>query len=386
MVAGCWLGILRRGRVVPGESARLLQPGTQASSEICGVELRLVCSHSATPNHYIRHMRTRGHIVIAGESALDIWKHVDPSSRNAPTRTDRNVLADARVSKSLVEDLAVRSYLPPKSTLTVVVGSQSRWARVDGVACRVCNARLPRGAFYHLGPDTYVVSPELALAQQSTTLSVPQIADIAMQLCGNYYVESTTGQIMQRTRPATTPRRVANFVQQAAGMSGVGMLRMALPWILPKAESPMEIKTMLLLCLPYRMGGYGCPLPEFNPVIDPKGNSVYVNQSHFRVDLCWARERTIVEYDGKESHADAHRDKRRTNDLEGMGWKVFVLTASDLYDENRFGRFARKVARSLNHRLRPSRGWEIKQMVLRAELGMPSLAQRAPINRDDATG
>lgn len=102
-----------------------------------------------------------------------------------------------------------------------------------------------------------------------------------------------------------------DYVQRTKAMPGKKCAATALRWIADGAESPMEIKSRLLLTLPYRYGGYGLPMPEVNKDILLSGRTEHRVVRTFRPDMCWPCHKVIVEYDGKAYHEDAHKDKPR---------------------------------------------------------------------------
>jgi very-short-patch-repair endonuclease len=56
------------------------------------------------------------------------------------------------------------------------------------------------------------------------------------------------------------------------------------------------------------------------------------------VDFLWREARVIVEYEGDQHRTDRRQwqnDIHRVRLLEGLGWKVIRITASDLSDPHR---------------------------------------------------
>lgn len=87
-------------------------------------------------------------------------------------------------------------------------------------------------------------------------------------------------------------------------------------------ESGPEARLLSLLV------GAGLPRPDVQ-------HPVSVNGRSYRIDLAYPKYRLGIEYDGFEVHSglDAFTsDRRRQNDLVGMGWTIRRYTHSDLRD------------------------------------------------------
>lgn len=104
---------------------------------------------------------------------------------------------------------------------------------------------------------------------------------------------------------------------------GVVRTRRALALVREGAESPRETTVRLMLVLAR------LPEPQVNvEVVDALG--VFVA----RVDLLFARWKVVVEYDGSHHDTDPRqrqRDRERREALEGLGYRVIVVTAVDLH-------------------------------------------------------
>lgn len=72
-------------------------------------------------------------------------------------------------------------------------------------------------------------------------------------------------------------------------------------------------------------------LPE--PVVNLAVRSSRTGR-HYWLDLAWPDYMVAVEYDGRhhiERPEQWHADLARREDLEGMGWRIIVLTARDVF-------------------------------------------------------
>ncbi len=113
---------------------------------------------------------------------------------------------------------------------------------------------------------------------------------------------------------------LAHLLQWGYRRRGIVNIRRALPLLDPRAESPGESRTRMMLLA----GRIRAPRCNFD---------VFVNGRWIaRVDMAWLAEKVIVEYDGA-GHLDEkqrRRDAERLNQLQAAGWRVIVLTADDL--------------------------------------------------------
>ena len=117
----------------------------------------------------------------------------------------------------------------------------------------------------------------------------------------------------------------------------------------------METVVTLLLCLPYRDGGYHLPLPVLNqqPRATGGGQSVANSTSH-HCDLLWPDAGVTLEYEGEAWHAgtrQATKDAVRNNVMASKRHLVFSVTKEQLYDVAQFDFVARQIAHALRKRL-----------------------------------
>lgn len=105
-------------------------------------------------------------------------------------------------------------------------------------------------------------------------------------------------------------------------LDGVQRARRALKFVLEGAESPMETLVRLMLVF----ARLPCPAPN-RWITDASGRPVA------RADLLYERYRVIVEYDGWHHERDSRqrqRDRERREVLEGLGYRLIVVTHADL--------------------------------------------------------
>lgn len=105
-------------------------------------------------------------------------------------------------------------------------------------------------------------------------------------------------------------------------LDGVQRARRALGFVMEGAESPMETLVRMMLVF----SRLPCPAPN-RWIVDDSGRRVA------RADLLYERYRVIVEYDGWHHERDARqrqRDRERREVLEGLGYRLIVVTNADL--------------------------------------------------------
>lgn len=128
------------------------------------------------------------------------------------------------------------------------------------------------------------------------------------------------GDALLARRPAVA-REIASLLGTRTGGRGVALARAVLAELDARAESAMESRLRWVL----RDGGLPAPDVQ-HEVRDDRGGFVA------RVDLAYPQARLAVEYDGDHHRAPGQwgRDLRRRERLEGLGWRVVVVTANDL--------------------------------------------------------
>lgn len=96
-------------------------------------------------------------------------------------------------------------------------------------------------------------------------------------------------------------------------------------YVRDEVDSPMETRVRMLLVL----AGFPEPVVNFK-VRDEHGHVV------MRFDLSFPTVRVVIEYDGRQ-HADSHaqydRDIERREEIDGMKWRVVVITAPGVFQD-----------------------------------------------------
>lgn len=163
------------------------------------------------------------------------------------------------------------------------------WVGVDGVRC-VDPALAVLGTAMVAGVESGVVAADAALA-----------------------------------RGLTTAQRLGHWLNRLTRHPGVGDARLAVELADPRAESPGESRSRLILT--------ALDLGELIPqVVIRDDDGAFVG----RVDLLYAARRTIVEFDGQVKYGGADgrqaliAEKRREDRLRALGYAVVRITWADL--------------------------------------------------------
>ena len=206
--------------------------------------------------------------------------------------------------------------------------------------------------------------------QLACELSLIDLMMVGYEFCGGYRLdkENDPEQGFRKEPALTSVAKLNSFVARATGLKGCKNARKALRYIADGADSPMETALTLLLCLPYRHGGYGFALPRLNYHIEvdlPAGKQTY------RGDLYWPKERVDIEYDSDTYHATTeriNRDATRRTHLSLAGVSVITVTRTQIMNVARMRVVAELLSKKLKKRLRYSPEFILRQFELRKQL------------------
>lgn len=128
-------------------------------------------------------------------------------------------------------------------------------------------------------------------------------------------------------RPRMNLADLHRLLEKTTGMHGIKRVRRAITDARERVESPRETMLRLLLI------EHGFAEPEINRTVRTPSTG-----ESFRLDLCYARERLAIEYDGDWHRTDRRRfrsDRRKDDVLHELGWRVVRVTEKDLRDPSR---------------------------------------------------
>ena len=291
-------------------------------------------------------------LVLCHETALaHLRAHRERGRDRIPPARIRT-LEDCAHSLRQIESFSLPYLVDNEKTIHVLVPCRNMMHRSKVHTCHVLAGEIPQGAFWRVGKNVYVASPELLFVQMATKLPFVELILLGLELCGTYALRAD-GQFGREDCPiATTKKQLLSFAERAKGMRGAAIALRALNWVVDGSNSPMESALMLFLCLPIRMGGYAFPLPSMNPENKlGKKASRMVGQPSMRCDLHWIKQHVVVEYDSSEEHLNpqqAATDALRANTLGYKDITVISVTPKMIADHVKFDGVAQQLAKSLN--------------------------------------
>lgn len=215
----------------------------------------------------------------------------------------------------------------------VLVDAPEHRIQSDRVVSHVWSGRLPAGSLYQLAPGLLIASPAFCCLLAAARQSTPRVLALEMECLGMYGRAPIPRGFLDRD-PLVETEELANFFSDAKGCPGSKKALEALKWACERSRSPLETKTVIVLVLPRRLGGYGLPLPDLNCRVWAHAEELQISQFPVHeVDLCWPEKRTIVECDSYAYHvspAQLNHDAMKRNSLKAMGWKVSSVTDGQL--------------------------------------------------------
>lgn len=299
-------------------------------------------------------------ILLASISALEYWRFASHAHCLPPAsaRCDR-MPAIGKVRAQEVRELGNEELPFLSAPLHVLVQDAESRCRCDGVACRVVPSGLSRSGVFRIREGLYVVSLEMCFVQLAAVLPFPNLVETGFEFCGRYARPVGERTELGKRDPLTDTESLMRFLHGLHRVPGANAARRATAFVLDGSMSPMETSSVLYLCLPASLGGYGLPLPQMNAVVPVSAKDrAYVGKSYYQCDLYWPEARFAIEYDSNVHHTGAARiadDASRRTDLAYLGIEVATLTQGQVSDRRELDRIARLLAKRLGKRLRMER-------------------------------
>lgn len=314
---------------------------------------------------------------ISHFTALRYWRDYFPYSSFLGAPAQASMVEECAYRKGDLVECLPDALIVPERPIDVLIFHQNNRSSARGIDYHLWRTPLPGDAFYQDG-RFYVSSPEFTFLQLASSLSIAQLIALGCELCGTYVLQPgspsniaspySPERYPKRPEPLTTAEKLSACVESAQGARGRARARRALRYVVEASRSVMETETALKLCLPPMLGGYGIPFPTMNETIDLDAESRAIVGSRWcEGDLCWKKSKLDVEYYG-DVHAESaqmRHDAGRVLGIEHMGWKVIVLTYSQVSSIDRFEVVAHDVANRIGHRLRKA---NLGQTFARTEL------------------
>lgn len=288
-------------------------------------------------------LKTLSHI-----SALQFWRLFRAFCYQTEALSHAKGFLTKRV-RPLSNDTNVPSYID--RPLHVLTAKASLRQESKHLRFHVWSGPLPKGCIHDTGNGYYVSSPEFCFLQMARTMDLPALIALGFELCGFYAF--VNGALVPCT-PLTTVARLSSFLTKMAGSYGTLRARKALRFIAEKSASPMETTLVMLLCLPYRMGGYGLDFPSLNHRIDVSKKVLHSASDFYVCDLLWPSAKFALEYDSDAFHTGSDRinkDSIRRSDLHLAGIIVVSVTRQQVKSYTELEKLAHLVAEALGKRL-----------------------------------
>lgn len=286
-------------------------------------------------------------VILGHISALRYWKlvQIDQRCRSGVTSTKRMI---ERISNQVMDNNNALDELE-KPIHTVTTRSAFRHP-TKSMVCHVQNGVMPKGSFVALRKGLSVSSPELCFVQAASMVGLLDLIKLGFELCGSYAV--LEGELISVT-PLTTVSRLRSHVSKIENITGLKKARRALSYIIENSASPMETALAMILCLPYKLGGYGLDRPLLNHPIEPRRDSTMTKR--YVCDLLWSMSHIAAEYDSDMFHSGENRinrDSIRRSDLALRGITVISVTRQQIMNSGEMEKVAQLLARKTGKRIR----------------------------------
>lgn len=316
-------------------------------------------------------MEHNGNIIIGDESALFFHLHCDGPQQFRAKLTWENPLECCFTKTETLAGINTSHPLYGGEPVVLLVSDAKLRRQSERVKSRCCSVNPPGKSFYKLKDGFYLASPELVFACMGQFIPETQLAEIGTNLCGRYYIDRITEEIRGRSKLLTMPEALAAYLEKAGDVRGACKARKALRWVLPNSGSPAETKMALQFCMPKKKGGFALPFTHMNYDVSAGRLARMTEQNEFCVDFVEPNLHEGLEYDGSDYHQDASKDKRRRNALQALGWNVFAIDKTVLYDPDATVKAGRQIAKHMGIRLQFPSNWERCFVKLRTELDLP---------------
>ena len=321
-------------------------------------------------------------LYLCGRSALSMLRYL------RGIRDDRLLEPPSRIrslAKPLCHSAQIDAVTPATERLLMHAGDSIEVLVPSGefrggrgsVKARLWSGKLPAGAFLKLTDDLLISSPAFLFLQMARDLDPFELALLGLELCGLYslpekrtpFASGSIDEVEYEIPPVTTVKRIQSLCDAASGAPGAKRARMVSRWLADNAASPMESIVFLLLSLSRHWGGYGIPMPVFNPKVTIKTASSAVERFP---DLYWEGASIDVEYQSDLSHTGnwkRYKDSKRQIQLTVNKITVLPLTKLQVENADDFHEFAMGLRKLLGLRCRGFDGiWSARRYELRSAL------------------
>lgn len=282
-------------------------------------------------------------IILSHISALEYWRTSQrlPCSHAEIAYAKKLITRTPQLRKaSLLDELKVAR------PFHVLVSDEKFRKRNNLLVSHTWKNPLHKGSAMLVEEDIFVVSPELCFLQLAGTSPLIELIEVGFELCGRY---NNTG------RPLITVASLKTFIVRHKGTHGANKAMRALSYIVDNSASHMETKLTMLLCLPFKLGGYNFREPVLNEHINKIKRDGSTLGDYFVADLLWQEQRIILEYDSTEYHDNDRShlsDSVRRTELIGLGYDVVSVVSSQVTTAMGTKNLASSLAKKMGRKLR----------------------------------
>lgn len=306
-------------------------------------------------------------VYLTHESALHYWRS---RGRTRDSQRQRQTVLPTLSPDSTFIRNRLHGYSIP---VDIALATSSARRPSSKVRPHVYSSRLPNNSFCCVGGGLFVSTPEFCFLQMASQLPLVKLIELGFEFCGSYSRACPDRDATYNHQQLTTTTRLLTFVTQMKDVRGHVKAGRALSYVIDNSGSPMETILVMLLTLPYRLGGFGLPKPSLNVKVEPSKSTVKSSDRMYYIcDLLWEQKKLAVEYDSEQYHSGAekiYRDSKRRNLLSVMGYPPIILTKQQLYSMTELEKvvylLARKLGKQLKHR---SSGFAVAHRELRRVL------------------
>lgn len=298
------------------------------------------------------------HLCLSHGSALAFWRVMRDGG--TPEVEGRATFGSRSLQGSELVDRARRlCRIEMGQPLHACVARSHERARVSGITSHVWRGAMDAKRVLEIERGLSVCRPEVAYVQLATTLDEIDLAILAYELTGTYYLRHwDEGGGISNAQALTTIEDLASYASscRAQGVRGGSKALQALRHAREGSNSPVETQIALLMALPRSMGGFGLRGFELNKAVRLSANgAALLGRDRLRPDIVIRAIRLALEYDSNERHLDrvTHaRDARRRAALAASGYEVLTITRGQLASFEELETIMELIARRLGMRRR----------------------------------
>ena len=209
--------------------------------------------------------------------------------------------------------------------------------------CHTLSRKLPRHSFFKVTENIYVAAPYLCFFQFARKLPFAHALLLGMELCGGYSTlrlhreagRCAPGKDYLERRALSTPAQLQRYIK-ACGLGKNSVPRRVASLLQAGTASPRESIIHAMIHPSRLQGGFGMEGYEVNGEIQlPREMAIASGVASFRGDFYWREKALILEYDGRDYHADDSQrsyDNFRRTVLGELGIRTICLDKGQFKD------------------------------------------------------